>query len=258
MDSNRRFVSLTVLALAGALTLGGCKSSNNSEANNQQPAPAAQPATAPAPDQSAASQPAAQPASATQPMPASPSAQPAPVPEPPPAPTVIVLPAGTHIAVSLDQDLGSKISQPGQSFNATVSKPVIVDGQTIIPVGAHAMGTVTDAKELGKIKGEARLSVTLNKVRTKWGSYPVNTGTIDEVQKGKGKRTAAIGGGSAAGGAIIGGIAGGGKGALIGGLIGGAAGTAGSAFTGNKQIVLPAETVLTFKLQSSVKIVQEP
>jgi hypothetical protein len=67
-----------------------------------------------------------------------------------------------------------------------------------------------------------------------------------------------MGGGGAGLGAIIGGIAGGGKGALIGGLVGGGAGTAGGAFTGNKQIVLPAETVLVFKLEHSVKVVQEP
>ncbi len=61
---------------------------------------------------------------------------------------------------------------------ATVSRGVVVDGQTIIPVGARAAGTVTDAKAFGKIKGEVRLSVRLDKVRTKWGSYPVATGSI--------------------------------------------------------------------------------
>jgi hypothetical protein len=160
--------------------------------------------------------------------------------------------------VSLDQELGSKISQSGQSFTATVSKAVLVHGETVIPMGAHAAGTVTDAKALGKIKGEARLSVRLDKVHTKWGSYPVATADIDHLEKGKGKRTAIMGGGGAGVGAIIGGIAGGGKGALIGGLVGGGAGTATGAFTGNKQIVLPAETVLVFKLEHSVKVVQEP
>jgi hypothetical protein len=277
MNRNRRLVSLTVLALAATLALGGCKKSDNSQANNpQQPAATPAPST---PDQSAASQPASQPGAASQPaaapvagaQPSSPASTPAaaptdqaaapaaaPVPPPPSAPTVVVLPTGTHISVRLGQDLGSKISNPGDSFAATVSKAVVVNGQTIIPVGARASGTVTDAKALGKIKGEARLSVRLDKVRTKWGSYPVATGTIDQVEKGKGKRTAVMGGGGAGLGAIIGGIAGGGKGALIGGLVGGGAGTAGGAFTGNKQIVLPAETVLVFKLEHSVKVVQEP
>ena len=55
-------------------------------------------------------------------------------------------------------------------------------------------------------------------------------------------------------GAIIGGIAGGGKGALIGGLAGAGAGTAGAGLTGNKEIVIPAETPLTFRLERPVTV----
>jgi hypothetical protein len=100
--------------------------------------------------------------------------------------------------------------------------------------------------------------VTLQRVHTPWGGYPVSTSSISRIEKGKGKRTAIMGGGGAGLGAIIGGLAGGGKGALIGGLAGGGAGTAGSAFTGNKQIVLPTETLLTFRLTRSVQITKEP
>ena len=283
MDRNRRWISLTVLTLAATLALGGCKKSENAQASNpQQPAQTQSPA-APA-EQSVASQPTSQPAAASQPAPAAqpaPAQQPAqeaqapaqapepapapqaeaasPAPAPaPPQPTVIVLPRGTQISVRLDQDLGSEISQTGQRFRATVSKPVIVGGQTLIPAGSRAEGVVTDAKALGKIKGGARLAVTLQRVRTPWGSYPVATSSITRAEQGKGKRTAVIGGGGAGLGAIIGGIAGGGKGALIGGLAGGGAGTAGSAFTGNKQIVLPTETLLIFRLQQPVRISTEP
>jgi hypothetical protein len=171
---------------------------------------------------------------------------------------VVILPKGTQIRVRLDQDLGSAISQTGQSFRVTVSRPVVVDGQTLIPTGSRADGTVTDAQPLGKIKGEARLAVRLHRIHTPWGSYPVETSSISRVEQGKGKRTAAMGGGGAGLGAIIGGIAGGGKGALIGGLVGGGAGTAGSAFTGNKQIVLTTETLLTFRLQQAVHITTQP
>ena len=130
-------------------------------------------------------------------------------------------------------------------------------GQTLIPTGSRAEGVVTDAKPLGKIKGGARLAVTLQRVHTPWGSYPVATSSISRAEQGKGKRTAEMGGGGAGVGALIGGIAGGGKGALIGGLVGGGAGTAGSAFTGNKQIELPTETLLTFRLQQPVQITKE-
>lgn len=154
----------------------------------------------------------------------------------------------------LDEDLGSKISQPGETFHATISRDVVVDGQTIIAKGARAEGTVVDAKPLGKFKGGALLEVRLDRIHTQWGAYPVNTTSIQQVEKGKGKRTAAMAGGGGAFGAIVGGLAGGGKGAAIGALAGGGAGTAGGALTGNKQIVLPAETVLSFRLAKPVHI----
>jgi len=72
--------------------------------------------------------------------------------------------------------------------------------------------------------------------------------------KGKGKRTAVVTGGGAGAGALIGGLAGGGKGALIGGLVGAGAGAAGSAFTGNKDLQIPAESAVTFKLANSITV----
>ncbi len=178
-------------------------------------------------------------------------------PAQPPPPAVVNLPAGSRIRVRLDSDLGSKISQPGDSFSATVADDVLSsDGQVIIPRGSRAEGTVIEARALGRFKGEALLAVQLDRVHTQWGSYPVRTSTIDKVEKGKGKRSALMIGGGAGLGALIGGLTGGGKGALIGGLVGGGAGTAGSAFTGNKQIVLPAETLLTFHLDRSVQITE--
>ena len=161
------------------------------------------------------------------------------------------------IRVRLDEDLGSKISNPGDNFTATVADDVAVNGQTVIRKGARADGTVIDAKPLGKFKGGALLQIRLERVHTNWGSYPVSTSSIDRVEKGKGKRTAVMAGGGGAFGALIGGLAGGGKGALIGALAGGGAGTAGSAFTGNKQIVLPAETLLSFHLEHSVHITEQ-
>ena len=79
---------------------------------------------------------------------------------------------------------------------------------------------------------------------------------MNRTEKGKGKRTAVMAGGGTAFGAIVGGLAGGGKGAAIGALAGAGAGGAGAAFTGNKDIVLPAEAALSFRLTSSVTVKQ--
>jgi hypothetical protein len=179
----------------------------------------------------------------------------APVPVPPlPAPKPVVIPAGTVITVRLSSALGSKSSQTGDTFEATVAEPVTVGGKTVITNGASAAGTVVEAKAKGKIKGEARLKLALNKVTIKGKTYPILTTMAEQTAKGKGKRTAVATGGGAAGGALIGGIAGGGKGAGIGALVGASAGFIGGTFTGNKQIELPAETVLPFKLTDSITL----
>jgi hypothetical protein len=256
MNSPRRFVPLALVALSTMLVFSGCKSNTQpgeTQSSNAQPNAAA-PAGAPpnADGQAAANNPSSPTAQqgpyAQAPAPRrSASATPAP-------PAAIELPEGTTIRVRLDQDLGSKISQPGDSFTATVSDDVVVDGKTAIARGSRADGAVIDAKPLGKFKGGAELAVKLERVTTSYGSYPVSTSSVQRAEAGKGKRTAIFAGGGAGLGALIGGLAGGGKGAAIGALAGGGAGTAGGAMTGNKQIVLPAETLLTFKLQQPVHI----
>jgi len=258
MNLHRTVAPLGVIAFMAVFACSGCKSSTQQSATqpssssgapadqNSQPV-AGQPAN-PQPGQTSAAQP-GQPAAA-------PSQVSASAPQAPPPPAVVDLPAGTHLSVRLDQDIGSRISQAGDSFTATVADSVTVNGQTVIPKGAQAEGTVMDAKPLGHFKGGALLELRLERVHTRWGIYPVATSSIERAEKGKGKRTAVLAGGGAGLGALIGGLAGGGKGALIGGLAGGGAGTAGSAFTGNHEILLPAETVLSFSLEHSVHITE--
>jgi hypothetical protein len=251
MNLKSRCFPLAALAAALLITAAGCKSSTQTatdpNAQNPDQATSASTGTAAAPGGQADStgSKALAGGSSTR------SGKPAPA-----SPAAIDLPAGTLLRVRLDDDLGSKISQPGEAFTATVSDDVVVNGQTVIAKGSRADGTVVDAQPLGKIKGGARLQVRLDRVHTNWGSYPVETSSISRAENGKGKRTLMMGGGGAALGALIGGLTGGGKGAAIGAAAGAGAGTAGSAFTGNKQIVLPAETLLSFKLEQPVQISQ--
>jgi len=178
---------------------------------------------------------------------------PAATPTPAPAPPVVV-PAGTTLTVRLGQEIGSKISSAGDTFKATLADDVEVDGKTVIPAGTSAKGTVVDAKPLGKIKGGALLEVRLSQITIDGIDHSIDTTAVERTEKGKGKRTAEIAGGGAALGGIIGGIAGGGKGAAIGLLAGGGAGGAGAAYTGNKEIVLPAEAALSFKLKAPLEV----
>ncbi len=166
----------------------------------------------------------------------------------------VAVPAGTPLTVRLGQSVGSKISSPGDSFTATLSSPVEVDGNVVIPAGASARGTVVDAKPLGKFKGAALLDLKLTSITVNGSERSIRTSAIVRSEKGKGKRSAVLTGGGAAFGALIGGLAGGGKGAAIGAVAGGGAGAGGAALTGNKEIVLPAETALTFRLKEPLEV----
>jgi hypothetical protein len=129
-----------------------------------------------------------------------------------------------------------------------------VNGQEVIPAGARVEGEVVDAKGMGHFAGGALLSLKLDSITVDGQQLPVRTATLTQTLKGKGKRTAVIAGGGAGLGALIGGLAGGGKGAAIGAVAGGGAGTAGSAYTGNKEIVLPAESAVAFTLKAPLRI----
>jgi hypothetical protein len=172
-------------------------------------------------------------------------------------PKPLVVPADTVIAVVLDQTLSSKTSQSGERFSATVESPVEIEGKVAIPKGARAEGVVRDAKAAGRFKGASALSLELTSINVGGKDYEVQTSSATMSRKGKGKRTAAMVGGGAAGGAAIGALAGGGKGAAIGALIGAAAGTGGAGLTGNRDVTLPAETALDFKLLQPVHIHQK-
>jgi hypothetical protein len=113
---------------------------------------------------------------------------------------------------------------------------------------------VVNAVPLGRFKGGARLQLKLTSINVKGTDKGIQTSSIERTEKGKGKRTAVLAGGGAAVGALIGGLAGGGKGAAIGALAGGGAGTGGAAFTGNKDIVIPAESALSFKLEQPLEL----
>lgn len=175
---------------------------------------------------------------------------------PPPAARTITVPEGTVLTVRLNQAVGSKISETGETFSATVAEPVEVNGAVAIPAGADAEGTVVEAAPLGRFKGGAKLQLILHAVTINGQRYRIDTASVQQTKKGKGKRTATMIGGGAGAGALIGGITGGGKGAAIGAAIGAGAGTAGAAYTGNKNIVFPAETALSFSMLEPVEIKQ--
>ena len=169
-------------------------------------------------------------------------------------PKEVTLPAGTALTVRLASTVGSKTNSVGDHFTATIATPVEVSGKVVLPKGADVQGKVVDAKSQGRFKGGASLSLALESVTVGGDAYDIKTNSVSRYQKGKGKRSAAMIGGGAGGGALIGALAGGGKGALIGAALGAGAGTAGAAYTGEKEIVLPAESTLSFRLAEALTI----
>ena len=166
----------------------------------------------------------------------------------------VTLPDGTVIAVTLNQSLSSATSRGGEEFSADVTEPVIVDGKTVIPHGAHATGRVVEAKSSGRLHDPGRLELALTSVEVGGTRYTLHTGDTRSVGKGHMKHNLIfIGGGSAAG-ALLGGILGGGKGAAIGAGAGAGGGTAVAAATGKMEVSLPAETRLRFPLVEPVSI----
>jgi len=262
-----RVLGLVILALSLALATSCSKSSNqqNQPASNQPPAqqqqqgqqsPAATPAQSPAAqgaEQQAA--PAAEAGKARAPVRKAPATgQSTELAEKPAASRVTTVPAGTVLTVRMGKTVGSKTSSPGEAFTGSLARPVEREGVVLIPSGAEVTGTVAEAVPLGRFKGGAKLRLVLDSITANGRRYDIKTSAVSREEKGKGKRTGVAVGGGAGLGAVIGGLAGGGKGAAIGALAGAGAGTAGAAYTGNKDIVIPAETALSFKLLEPVEV----
>lgn len=171
-----------------------------------------------------------------------------------PAPVPVILAAGTELDARLVTALNSKENKAGDTFEATLDKPVAVDGKTVIPKGADVKGTVTKAVPSGRLKDRAELWVTLTSVKVGTKTYDITTSTTGQKEGSKATRDILFIGGGAGGGAAIGGAAGGGKGAAIGAAIGAAAGTIGAAATGKRDITFPSETLLRFRLEQELKL----
>ena len=166
----------------------------------------------------------------------------------------VTVPEHTAIHVTLDQALATNHSRPGDHFEATVSKPVVVDGRTVIPQGAHAKGLIVDSRQSGRLKGRARLQLALQTVDVNGRNYGVRTISHPRIGRNHKMRNWEWIGGTAAGGAVIGALAGGGTGALIGGPVGAGAGATVALVTGKKDIKLKAETPVKFELAEPVTV----
>ncbi len=164
------------------------------------------------------------------------------------APVVLTVPSGTPVRVILNGGLSARRNNVGDRFTGSLDGPLMSQGETVFPSGTAVSGEVVASKGKGRFKGAGDLGIELTSI----GRDRVSTNEYERFGKGRGKRTAGFIAGGGGLGALIGGLAGGGKGALIGGLAGAGAGTAASAYTGNRDVVIPAESRITFRLTSPI------
>jgi hypothetical protein len=158
--------------------------------------------------------------------------------------------AGTNVKVRLNETLSSKDSRAGDKFTATVIDPARLSEATV-----H--GHVRSILKSGKVQGRTTMNLAFDSINLKDGRHGIMHGYVTRVygtesaradteggvqSSSRGRQTLKRSGIGAAAGAIIGGIAGGGKGAGIGLLIGGAGGAGSLAIKGSKELKLDSGT----------------
>jgi len=168
----------------------------------------------------------------------------------------VTIPAGTVIPITLDTSVGSDISRVEQPVAAHVSRAVVVGGHTALAAGSSVGGGVTDATQSGKVKGRAHIALRFDSLTAGSGGekHRISSGPIARTAAATKEKDAVKIGAPAAGGAVIGAIAGGKKGALIGTAVGGGAGTAVVLSTKGKEVRLPKGTALTMRLTEPVTV----
>ncbi len=168
-----------------------------------------------------------------------------------------VLPPGTQLSVRTDEEINSQTGEEGRTYPASIAQDVLDrSGNVVIPRGSEADLVVRRIDEGGTLNNGS-LVLDLDSIRVNGRHYVVNAGNLRQGGAngiGKNRRTAEMVGGGAALGTLIGAIAGGGKGAAIGALAGAAAGGGAQVLTKGKEIRVPAETVLNFRLDQPLHL----
>jgi hypothetical protein len=181
----------------------------------------------------------------------------------------ITVPAGTRLAVVLENGLSTRSAKAGDSLYFHTSFPVTANNKVVIPVGSYLRGSLLESKRPGRIKGRGEFRLRLETLIFPNG-YTVDllaaprsadTGgkeTTDEEGKvegsgGKGKDAGTVATTTVTG-AGIGAIAGGGKGAGIGAGIGGLIGLGAVLLTRGPEAELPRGSTMDIVLERDLRL----
>jgi hypothetical protein len=183
------------------------------------------------------------------------AAAPAPGAAPIVRPADVNIAAGTNLTIRINQHISVKTSHAGDRFSGEVVDPVVGENnQVVIPKGSPVSGVVVASHRRGHFKGSSILELRLTYLTLNGTRYALDTSDLTQTKKGKGKRSAAFIGGGTGLGMLVGGVATGGVGLLVGGLVGAGGGTALGGLTGNRDIEIPAESIVRFKLADNLVV----
>lgn len=165
------------------------------------------------------------------------------------------IPAGTAFAVCANQTISS--SEAGRTFSAQVAQDITnQSGELLVPKGSPAELVILETSGGGAV-GTRTVELGLRSVTVQGRRHEVTTAGVTQSGNeglGANRRTAEMVGGGAALGTLIGAVAGGGKGAAIGAAAGAATGAAAQVYTRGKEVNVPAETVLSFRLNQPLQL----
>lgn len=182
------------------------------------------------------------------------------------------VPAGTVLNCRLAQTLTTQINSPGQDFAATVTEPLVIDGEEAIPIGATVRGRITTLSRPGRIKGVGEMMLspetiampngqtfTLKAVLLHaYGAPGAQVADTEGLLKGGDAHKAdltEIGIGTG-GGTFIGLLVGGLKGGIVGGVVGGGAALVDRLRRRGPDLALPTGTELKFQLTRQLVVMR--
>ena len=166
----------------------------------------------------------------------------------------VTVPAGSSMVIRLIDDVDSQRDSVGKTYRASLDESLMVDGVVAVPKGSDVVVKLVDDKQAGRLTGKTVLTLDVDSLVVEGRTIEVQTEEITQESKSQTAQTGKATAGVAALGAVIGGIAGGGKGAAIGAVSGAAVGAGSQVLLKGQRVRVPSETRLTFSLQQPVRL----
>ncbi|MFB3915472.1 MAG: hypothetical protein ACE14M_02005 [Terriglobales bacterium] len=176
----------------------------------------------------------------------------------PAAATQNAIPAGTQLTIRTNENIVADKSSVGRQYSAEIAQNVMgANGQLLVPKGSPATLTVNNISQGTLGVGSNEVALGLQSVTVNGQTYNIAANPVTQSGNrgiGANKRTAEMTGGGALLGTLIGAVVGGGKGAAIGAVTGAGAGATAQVLTRGKEVKVPAESLLTFRLDQPLTL----